>query len=265
MTHPFFVGSPTPRVFAHRGLATTVGKGTKSAATAVWENTALAIGAAHAAGADYVETDCRVSADGDVLLFHDTDLQRLLGDSRLLREVRTRELAELMAANGGLLTLADALDAFPTLRFNIDVKEDAVADRIGKIVASHAHRVLLTSFDDRRRQRAIEGALRAGAAMRPATSGGRKTIARLRTASLSGSRGLVTRVLSGIDAVQIPLRFGPIPIFSRSLVRAAHSVGVEVHVWTINDPAQMIAVVEAGADGVVTDRADLARSTLGVA
>ena len=47
------------------------------------------------------------------------------------------------------------------------------------------------------------------------------------------------------------------------LIEAAHAHGVEVHVWTVNDPADMLRLVDMGVDGIVTDHADLALETLG--
>ncbi|UYO98693.1 glycerophosphodiester phosphodiesterase family protein [Microbacterium sp. M28] len=254
MTHPYFLGSQHPRVLAHRGLAST------DEDSSVWENTAAAFAAAHAAGAEYIETDCRVTADGDVVLFHDETLERLLGDPRPVSDVRTFELADLLAPHGGLLTVAEALTGFPEIRFNIDVKADAAAGPLGPIIAPHAHRVLVTSFSDARRRRAVDAVLAAGAEQRPATSAGRDTIMALR--ALSALRLSPARVLRDVDAVQIPERRGPIRVFAASLVRAAHRVGVEVHVWTVNDPEDMRRLVAAGADGIVTDRADVALKAL---
>lgn len=254
MTHPYFTGSRHPRVLAHRGLAAP------GEDSSVWENTAGAFAAAHAAGAEYIETDCRVTADGDVVLFHDETLERLLGDPRPVDQVRTFELAELLAPHGGLLTVADALTGFPEVRFNIDVKTDAAAGPIGAVVAPHAHRVLLTSFSDARRRRAVAAAMAAGAAVRPAASGGRGTIVALRV--LSALRLSPARVLRDVDAVQIPERQGSIRVFTASLVRAAHRAGVEVHVWTVNDVDDMRRLIGAGADGIVTDRADAALKAL---
>lgn len=250
MTHPYFQGAATPRVLAHRGL---VGED-----SSVFDNSALAIAAADAAGAQFVETDCRATADGDAVLFHDETLQRLLGDARPVAKVATRELAALFASHGGLLTLAEALESFPELRFNIDVKDRAAAADVGRAVAAHGHRVLLTSFDDRNRRAALDAARDAGATVLPASSGGRTAIALLRLASALRLRGWSRRVLRGLDAVQIPERFGALKVFTPSLVRAAHDAGAEVHVWTVNDPARMRTLVAAGADGIVTDRADLA-------
>ena len=255
MTHPFFTGTRHPRVLAHRGLTSTSGED-----SAVWENTAAAFAAAHAAGAEYIETDCRVTADGDVVLFHDDTLKRLTGDDRAVTSVRTRELESRFAERGGLLTVADALDVFPDVRFNIDVKTPGAADPLGPVVAPHAHRVLVTSFSDRTRLAALGSIERAGAEIRPATSGGRSVISRLRT--LSAARLSPARALRDIDAVQIPETHSGIRLFTPSLLRAAHRHGVEVHVWTVNDPADMIRLVEAGADGIVTDRADAALRAL---
>lgn len=255
MTHPYFQKARFPRILAHRGLVTAAGED-----SGVWENSAAAFAAAHAAGAEYIETDCRVTADGDVVLFHDESLRRLAGDARSVSEVRTRELRALFADHGGLLTVADALDAFPDTRFNIDVKTDAAARPIGGIIAAHAHRVLITSFSDVRRRAAIASALSAGAELRPATSGGTGVVAALRV--LSSARLSPARILRDIDAVQIPERQGRVRVLTPALLRAAHRHDVEVHVWTINDASDMRRIIEAGADGIVSDHADLALSTL---
>lgn len=255
MTHPYFAKARHPRVLAHRGLVTAAGED-----SGVWENTAAAFAAAHAAGVEYVETDCQVTADGDVVLFHDATLERLTGDRRAVREVRTRDLVRLFADHGGLLTVAEALDLFPTVRFNIDVKTAAAAEPLGPILADHTHRTLVTSFSDAHRRATVAAVLRAGAALRPATSGGSRTIAAVR--ALSVLHLSPARVLRDIDALQIPERRGPLTVLTPALLRAAHARGVEVHVWTVNDAAEMNRLIALGVDGIVSDRADLALDTL---
>lgn len=256
MTHPYFEKARHPRVLAHRGLITTAGGD-----SGVWENSAAAFAAAHAAGAEYIETDCQVTADGDVVLFHDSTLERLVGDPRPVRAVRTRELSLIFADHGGLLTVADALSAFPTTRFNIDVKTSEAAEPLGPILEEHTHRVLITSFSDANRRATVASAVRAGADLRPATSGGSRTIAAVR--ALSSLRLSPARALRDIDALQIPERHGVLRVLTPSLLHAAHRHGVEVHVWTVNDAASMRRLVDAGVDGIVTDRADLALATIG--
>ncbi|WP_341934501.1 glycerophosphodiester phosphodiesterase [Microbacterium sp. LWO14-1.2] len=255
MTHPYFEKTAHPRVLAHRGLITAEGED-----SGVWENSAAAFAAAHAAGAEYIETDCQVTADGDVVLFHDSSLKRLTGDTRLVREVRTRDLASMFADHGGLLTVAEALAAFPSTRFNIDVKTAEAVGPLGGILSEDTHRVLVTSFDDRKRRAAIASVLRAGAGLRPATSGGSRTIAALR--ALSALRLPTGRVLRDIDALQIPERHGAVRVLTPAVLTAAHRHGVEVHVWTVNEPADMVRLTGLGVDGVVSDRADLALAAL---
>lgn len=255
MTHPYFEKAEHPRIFAHRGLITAAGE-----ASGIWENSAAAFAAAHAAGVEYIETDCRITADGDVVLFHDATLQRLTGDARPVAEVSTRELAAIFADHGGLLSVADALDTFPRTRFNIDVKTADAAVPLGSVLADHTHRVLVTSFSDSNRRATLASVLRAGAEIPPATSGGSRSIAALR--ALSMMHLPAARVLRGIDALQIPERQGPVRVLTPALLHAAHRQGTEVHVWTVNDVDVMRRLIAAGVDGIVTDRADVAISAL---
>ncbi|MFS0715050.1 glycerophosphodiester phosphodiesterase family protein [Microbacterium sp. 2P01SA-2] len=248
MTHAYFE-SGRPRIFAHRGFVPPDSEG-------IVENTFAAFAAAHALGVRYVESDCHVSADGTVILFHDADLSRVAGDPREVAEVGDRELEDLMADRGGLVTLAQALEAFPSLFFNLDVKAEAAADRVGALVAPHADRVLLTSFSEKTRKKALRAARAAGG--RPATSAGTVRIAALVVAVASGVPWLIGRALRGIDAVQVPERRGPVRVVSPRMIRAVHRAGVEMHVWTINDADSMRRLLAAGVDGIVTDRADRA-------
>ena len=249
MTHPWFAATATPRILAHRGLVPHDAEG-------VVENTVAAFAAAHAGGAVYVESDCHLTADGVPILFHDEDLNRVAGDPRRIADVRFVELEQIMASRGGLLTVGGALQTFPTLRFNLDVKVATAAAPVGAAIARYADRVLVSSFDDRRRRAALAAARAAGG--EPATSAGRTTIVQALLAVSSRSRRAVRHALAGIDALQIPERQGPVRIVTPRLVDAAHEAGVEVHVWTVNDTADMTRLLDLGVDGLVTDRADAA-------
>jgi len=254
--HPFF-DVPSPRVLAHRGLVSA-----DAAAQGIVENSFAAVAAAHAAGAEIVESDCHLTADGVVVLVHDDDLTRITGDPRRIADVSLAELETLMADRGGLITLAQALDAFPTLRFNLDAKAEGVAPRMGREIAPHADRVLVASFSDSRRLQTLSAASAAGAGIRPATSAGTGRVSRLLVALALRSRTGVARLLNGIDALQVPERQGALRIVTPRLIAAAHQHGVEVHVWTVNAPADMRRLIDMGVDGVVTDRADAALKTL---
>jgi len=267
MAHPYLTGTRHPRVLAHRGLVSSAG-----AASGIAENSHAAVRAAVEAGADYVESDCHLTSDGTVVLFHDSSLTRVLGDPRRVTEVRADELAELMEPLGGLITLESALREFPHTRFNIDVKAASAAESSGRIIAPHAARVLLTSFDDRVRIRALASAQHAIRALRargedpgvptPATSPGRRTLIRVLLALLTRSPERVASAILGLDALQIPERQGPIRVLTPRLIRAAHEHGVEVHVWTVNEVARMTELVALGVDGIVTDQADAALAAL---
>jgi len=251
--HPWFRGSTLPRVLAHRGLVTP-----SDAADGIVENSFAAVAAAHSAGARYVESDCHLTSDGVVVLFHDDDLSRVTGDPRKIADVPVHVLEELMAERGGLITLAQALESFPTVRFNLDVKVADAAPAVGAAVAAHGERVLVTSFSDARRRAALSAAEAAGRGIRPATSAGSQTIARVLVAVASRSDRLIARALAGVDALQVPERQGRLRVVTPRLIAAAHRHGVEVHVWTVNDPDDMRRLVAMGVDGIVTDRADVA-------
>ncbi|GAA1931421.1 glycerophosphodiester phosphodiesterase [Microbacterium aoyamense] len=255
--HPFF-STPPPRVLAHRGLVTA-----EDAAHGVAENSFAAVAAAHAAGATIVESDCHLTRDGVVVLFHDDDLSRVTGDPRKVADVTADELETVMAPYGGLITLEQALEAFPTVAFNLDAKAEAVSEPMGRVIGPHGARVLVSSFSDQRRRAALRSA--AGHAKdggRPATSAGTGTMVRLLVGVWLRLEPLVRSALQGIDALQIPERQAGIRVLSPRLITAAHRYGVEVHVWTINDPEDMRRLIEMGVDGIVTDHADLALKTL---
>lgn len=254
--HPFFA-SPVPRVLAHRGLVTA-----DAAAGGVVENSFAAIAAAHAAGVEIVESDCHLTRDGVVVLFHDDDLSRVTGDPRAVSEVSERELSALMADRGGLVTLEQALDAFPGLRFNLDAKAPGVEQPLGRAIAEDAHRVLVASFSDERRLATLAAVEAAGAGIRPATSAGTRTVAWLLVALALRSQRLAARALAGIDALQLPERRGRLRIVTPRLINTAHRQGVEVHVWTVDDPDDMRRLIGMGVDAIVTDRADLALQTI---
>ncbi len=254
MTHPWFAGR-APRILAHRGFVPPGAEG-------IVENSFAAIAAAHAAGADYIESDCHLTSDGHVVLLHDADLSRVIGDPRPVAEVALAELERLMGGSGGLITLRQALEGFPDVRFNLDVKAEAAAAPVGRAVAPHAERVLLASFSDARRRAALDAAAHFGRGIRPATSAGTATIARVLAGVRAHSPWMVRRALAHVDALQIPERRGPMRIVTPQLIEAAHRCGVEVHVWTVNDPLHMTRLLEMGVDGLVTDRADLALRTV---
>jgi glycerophosphoryl diester phosphodiesterase len=68
--------------------------------------------------------------------------------------------------------------------------------------------------------------------------------------------------LTGASAVQVPVSSSRVPVTTRAFVDAAHRRNVEVHVWTIDDPAEMHRLLDLGVDGLITDRSDTLRDVL---
>lgn len=243
-----YLSPVAPRVFAHRGLAVDAP-----------ENTLLAFARAVAAGATYIETDVHASSDGVAIIAHDPDLSRVAGQDLRVDQLTRAELEKIDLGHGQrFCTLAQALEAFPGTRFNIDVKSAAaVGPTITAIVAQGAMwRVLVTSFDERRRAAVVRGL--------PGVASS-ASAARLLPALIAARLGVapaVRRALRGLVAVQVPQVAMGIRITTPRVIRMFHAAGVEVHVWTINDPDVMQRLLGLGVDGIVTDRADLALAVI---
>lgn len=248
MTKPY-LDSPGPRLLAHRGLALEAP-----------ENTLAAFIAALSVGADYLETDARASSDGVAVLHHDAAVRLPARHDRAAREVviaDTTALAlERLDLGGGnsVPSLASALDGLPEARFNIDVKS---ADAVGPVVeavrrAKALDRVLITSFHAGRRRRAVSGLPGV------ASSAAAPQVLLASVGAGLGLHPLVRLAARGLDALQVPERQGPLAIVDRRRIDAYHRAGLEVHVWTVNAPAEMERLLDLGVDGIVTDRADLA-------
>lgn len=233
-----------PRVIAHRGLAIEAP-----------ENSLLAFAHALALGVTHLETDVHASSDGVAVIAHDPDLSRVAGHPQRVASMTVADLARLdLGAQQHMPTLAEALDAFPDARFNIDLKSaDAVSPTVEAVRAGRAEdRVLLTSFSERRRRAAL--------AQLPdvATSASGPRFAAALLASVVRGGPVVRGALRGLHAVQIPTRAIGLDTVTPRRIRAFQAAGVEVHVWTINDEPEMRRLLALGIDGLVTDRADIA-------
>lgn len=214
-------------------------------------------------GFHLVESDAHLTADGRVVLIHDPVLERV---SDGFGPVATHTWDELkdVRINGserGPVLLEDVLLAFPHLRLNLDAKVEAVWRPMVDILRKHdaTDRVLLASFDSSRLARIREYSPEFQ------TSLGQKEVARLVLASKAGviddRLGLRWR-RQRIVAAQVPLKFGAIPIVNKRFVATAHHMGIAVHVWTVNEPEEIVAALEMGVDGIITDHPVLAREII---
>jgi glycerophosphoryl diester phosphodiesterase len=154
--------------------------------------------------------------------------------------------------------LESALNQFPETRFNIDIKNKSAVMAVSQVIQklSAERRILISSFSSSRRRSVVNSCPGV------ATSASTAQFAPAFIAALLGQQWLVNRALKRCEAVQIPARALGRSTVTPRLIRAYHRAGVHVDVWTVNEAAEMLALVAAGVDGIVTDRTDIARRTL---
>lgn len=264
-----FLDAP-PLAFAHRGGAASGD-----------ENTLAAFARAVALGYRYVEMDVRATADGVPVVFHDPTLLRMTGRPEPVAALRWAELASVrVAGQAAIPRLEDVLAGWPQVRFNIEVKtDDATAATVAAVRRTGAGgRVLLASFNDARL-----AALRAAVGPHVATSLATREAARLwwasrrwrppgwrrasrgnrdagrATATATGPAGRLPALAPGAVAVQVPLRFRGLRVVDRRLVQAAHRLGLQVHVWTVDRADTMRDLLDLGVDGIMTDHVEVLR------
>ena len=209
-------------------------------------------------GYRYLETDVHVTADGVALAFHDAYLDRVTDRTGRVARLPWREVAR--ARIGGLEPiprLEDLLAAWPHVRVNLDVKAAPAAAALAEAVRRTAaqRRVCLASFSDRRL-----AAARRLLGPEVCYSMGARAVVALWAAA--GSRWLSRLAPSGPPCVQVPIRFGRRVVLDADLVRAAHDRGMQVHVWTVDTESEIDAVLDLGADGVMTDRPEILKTVL---
>jgi glycerophosphoryl diester phosphodiesterase len=232
------------------------------------ENSMAAFRAAVGLGYRYLETDVHTTADGVLLLFHDAALDRITDGTGRIAELTAEEVAQ--ARIGGLEpvpTFDELVAAFPDARFNLDVKDWNSVRSLAAAIEGHAlhDRVLIASFSDRRR-RAVLQLLSRRTASSAGTAANAAFVALSPLLAVPGvgalARAVLGRVLRDVNALQVPVRYRAVQVVTPGFVRRAHELGLYVHVWTINEPAEMHRLLDLGVDGIVSDRADLLREVL---
>jgi glycerophosphoryl diester phosphodiesterase len=242
-----------PRAFAHRGWH--IGE------LAGLENSLAAFRRAADEGYQHIETDVHATADGVVVAHHDGTLDRTTDRAGAIHTLPWSQVAR--ARIGGrepVSRIEEVFEELPGVRFNIDVKsDDAVEPMVRAIERTGAFdRVALASFSARRlaRIRRLAGP-RLAMAMGPISAGLVWFNGRLPFLPAHPMKALTRGVMA-----QVPQRQGWIELVSAAYVRAAHRLGAEVHVWTVDAAEQMHALFDIGVDGIVTDRPDTLRDVL---
>lgn len=254
MPHPF-LDLPTPIVLGHRGCAGEVP-----------ENTLASFERGLADGAAILESDVHLTRDGIPVLIHDDRVDRNTDGSGAVADLSLDELQRLDAGyrfstDGGrshpfrgrglrVPTLEEVLRALPGARFNLELKQDlpGIVEEVVEIVgtADRARLTLLTAAED-----ALMARIRTHVAAEgvPVALG----------ACVSDVAGFARSAVGGVAppagpmALQVPPDFSGHPLVTRELVDHAHRHDVQVHVWTVNEPDEMISLLELGVDGIITD------------
>jgi len=229
-----------------------------------------AFAAAVELGYRYLETDAQLTRDGVLLAFHDETLDRVTDLSGRVSELTLAEIKRADAAYRfrpepgpgfplrgrgiEIPTLDELFEAWPLARFNIDAKTDPVVRPLASLIERRGvvSRVCVGSFIDPRLAR-----FRHLTRHRVCTSMGRSAVAAARLASIAG---WMPRL--GAGCVQVPVEQWAVRIVDRAFVRAAHRGGLPVHVWTIDDAAEMRRLLDLGVDGIMTDRPTVLRQVL---
>ncbi|MCA8986600.1 MAG: glycerophosphodiester phosphodiesterase [Planctomycetaceae bacterium] len=229
-------------IMAHRGAS-------KSAP----ENTLASIRQAIADGADWVEIDVQETADGEVVVFHDSDFMKLAGLNLKIWDARMEDLQKIdigswfdrKFVDERVPTLAAVLqECRGKIGVNIELKyyghDQQLEQRVASIVAAHemnSHvKAMSLKIDGVRKMKALRPDWEVGLLM-------------------SVSAGKVKNIEADFLAVNASFA-------NRNLIQAAHDQGKEIYVWTVNDGPQMSEMISRGVDGILTDNPALARSVL---
>lgn len=251
-----FLDSPRPQVFAHRGGA-ALGP----------ENTIAAFDLGLESGADGIELDVHLSADGVVVVHHDDTLDRTTDASG---PVAARTADELARVDAGARFVTASGDApfrgqgigVPTLRqvllrhadvpvivemkVNTATMGEAVAETVR--MAGAAERVCAAGFG----ARSLRAARRALPEMATSACAPEVRLA------LYGSWVAWRARRPSYRAYQVPEYAGRVRIVSPRFIRHAHAAGVRVQVWTVDERSDMERLLAWGADALISNRPDLA-------
>ncbi len=261
--HAFFRDIAKPTVIAHRG-----GAGLRP------ENTLAAFSHAVALGVDVLEMDIHATADGTLVVIHDSTVDRTTNGSGKVKEMTLAEVRQLDAGyqwspdNGQTFpyrgqgitipTLEEVFQAFPDTRMNIEIKqrEPSIAGTLCDLIRAYAmqEKVLVASFH------------------KTAMQEFRAACPEVATASYKDEMrvmyALATLRLIGIyspvaQAAQVPEYWGDIRVITPAFVRGMHARGIQVHAWTINEPEDMQRLLALGVDGIITNYPDRLLTLLG--
>lgn len=232
--------------------------------TAIWahrgaggyapENTLAAFRLAAEQGADGVELDVQLSADGQVVVMHDETVDRTTNGHGAVKDLTAAELHGLDAGDGEPVpTLAEVFELLgPTgLRVNVELKNSiepypGLEDKVDDLIREHgfAHRVVLSSFNHLSVRRVAEA--------------GRRPAGLLFAEPLYDPARYATHV--GAAAIHPDARSLSLNL---DAIQQCHAAGVKVNVWTVNEEADLRAVLGWGVNAIITNYPDRALALRG--
>tara|TARA_Y100001970_G_C14063926_1_gene765672 strand:+ start:129 stop:869 length:741 start_codon:yes stop_codon:yes gene_type:complete len=197
-------------------------------------------------GSSYIETDVQLSSDGIPYIFHDDDLSRLFGKDIIFNSLHSNEINKLMLFdNYKIPTLESTLNKFPNVFFQIDVKTDEVVVPALEVIkkTNSINKVCIASFSSKRLKQVRNLYPEICLSMGP------YEVMKL----LLASYGLYGNKVPG-NCLQIPIYQYGIKLVTKRFISYVHSIGLKIHVWTINDEDTMLKLIDLGVDGIITDR-----------
>jgi glycerophosphoryl diester phosphodiesterase len=232
------------------------------------ENTLASFQKAIEDGAHALEFDIHQSGDGEIVIIHDNTVDRTTngcGDvcSLRLKDIKSLDAGYRLTLDGGksfpwrgrgieVPTLEEFFLGFPDAKAIVEIKQSpdsivrAAIDKICRFGAED--RVVLASEEDRT-MTLVRAELRSRA-LQIATGFSFGEVA----AFIHWARGGRASPFTPTgQAFQIPSEYGNITLVDQQSVEAAHALGLEMYVWTVNEPGEMSRLLQLGVDGVITD------------
>jgi glycerophosphoryl diester phosphodiesterase len=236
-------------------------------------------------GYPYLETDLQATSDGVLIAFHDRTLGRVTGRPGRIARMPYRELSRaLIGGTEPIPLLEDLLAAWPDVRFNIDLKDSPAVQPLAEVLRRTAawDRVCVVSFSASRLRAArrvferqvcmaaspigtavvrfggprdLHGPHRTGPHRGPVEAQVALASSRLERGPFAALAERLAR--TGVRCAQVPEAVATEPFVGR-----AHALGLQVHVWTVNDPAAMANLLDLDVDGIMTDETVALRDLL---
>ena len=226
------------------------------------ENTLEAFQSSIDLGYRVLETDLRVSRDGVLVIHHDETLQRSAQLPDRISGTTWQELSTIKVFGGHqILRLQDLVDSIPQdVILNIDPKDYEVIDPLEQFLQTRpelAPRICLGSFSTDRlmriRQRLPHIAM---------SLGGREIARLLAFSKVKLMKQAIRSNFPNQIAVQLPVRAYGIEIVRPQFVKFVHDLGLQVHVWVVDEPEEMHRLYDMGVDAIMTDRPRVLKKVL---